>query len=549
MRLITGDECGLLKEFVPEIAHRKQGAGEVTKKSDIILPARFDIMQKINSHHGIQRVDPAERQTRERGIVSLTMLQDDNENDFQFASLRSNGSVQLWQGQRPELTKQNKNKFAHYQQLSVHAGDIFEQAKSSILDQVPVQPLAMECIKKSNRLVACDTHGTMVVLKPNNTTEQPSIVHHFAAFDNTPDNITLTYTKGKVMNRQLASAMVVHPDDGTAAIGGRERDVRLIDLETGKATWKAKNLPPDPQTLLQQPIWPSSLAFWGHNESRVLAAGTAWGQVRLYDVRMPPHQTTSILRRPKAYTPLESREHRITAICPVSDHHIVAGDTTGDLHALDRRYNFNGQEQRQQHVDSSTRSSTGRYVGPSGSIRQLIKHATLPILAAVGCDRILRTYDTNKQTNIDCVYLKQRLNCVLMCQEELLEDSEEADDIALAATVNDDGDMDQEDVVQDYVDSDDDDDSDDESDDGNQDVVDDKRNGKKRQQNANESSSDEGDDDDDEDSSDEEADQNEQEQSAATRSDSESSEEEEDDDNDDEQESSEDEAPRKRRRR
>jgi ribosome biogenesis protein NSA1 len=469
MRVLTGDECGLLKEFVPEIAHAKQQSSSSSDpKKDIVLPTHYDIMQKINTQHGIQRVALDEPQSRTRGVISLTMVHDDDDDDndkFTFAALRHNGSVQLWQGTKQARGDSNnnnhqKNKFAHYQPLAQPiSGNIFEtiQAKSAILDQVPATPLAMQCTqsKTDPRLVACDTHGHVVILKVEEEEKKSlSILHQFSALTNTPDNITLTYTKGNVLNRQFASAMALHSNNNTVAIGGRERDVRLLDLETGKATWKAKNLPPDPQTLLQQPIWPSAMTFWNTTSSTppLLAVGTAFGQVRLYDVRIPPHQTTSLLRRPIQYTPLEDagvHDHRITAICPISPFQIVAGDTTGDLHALDLRYNFHGQRANKQ-IDGA--ASTGRFVGPTGSIRQLVKHKTLPLLAVVGCDRMLRTYDTNKQKTIDCVYLKQRLNCVLLCSEERMDDEED--------DTKEDADVDQEDIVRDYVDSDDDEDDD-----------------------------------------------------------------------------------------
>ena len=73
---------------------------------------------------------------------------------------------------------------------------------------------------------------------------------------------------------------------------------------------------------------------------------------------------------------------------------------------------------------------------------------------------MLRVYDTKKRNQIDCVYLKQRLNCVLFhtnhiwdstadtgCSSDENEDDENLD--------LDDTDLDQDDVVQDYVDSDD----------------------------------------------------------------------------------------------
>ena len=486
MRFVTGDECGLLKEFVPEIAHRKLAKEDAAStKSDIVLPVHYDNIQKVNRQHGIQRVDPNESQTRAKGVVDMTLLSSgddlqENSKDnaaFSFASLRQNGCVEVWQTARGagEDSGTRKSKFAQYQRLSL-SGDVFEGTKkTSLISNVPVKPLALAAFgRATQRLLAADTHGNMVILKmpsANDAGNKPtSILQRFSAYDNTsPDNVTLTYTKGKIINTQLASAVAINPANAAqAAIGGRERDIRLMDLETCRPIWKAKNLPPDPQTLLQQPIWPSAMIFlqdrvgsqtMENSGSNLLAVGTAFGQVRLYDVRCQP--AASVIRRPVRYTPEASKflEHRITAICQTNPHQVVVGDTTGDLHALDMRYNFNGQHGNRQ-VDGT--SSLGRYAGPAGSIRQMVMHPTLPIMAVVGCDRMLRTYHTQTQKIIDCVYLKQRLNCVLACPEGQTEGFDE-DEVVGAGE----GDIDQDDVVEDYVNTSDEEEEDDsESDDG-----------------------------------------------------------------------------------
>lgn len=452
MRFLVGDECGLLKEYVPEIAHKKmakeaENQGKV--KPDIILPAHFDVA-KINNSYGIQRVDTQETQTRARGVIDMCFVGEETDAQFSYAALRANGSVELWHSK----TQENKKKFANHQRLSL-SGDVFEKAKkNSNIPKIPVKPLALANIGSKGRLCAADTQGNIVVLKTDNSEdiyEPVSVIQQLQSFQNTEDNINLTYTKGKMINRQLASAMTASSDK--LAVGGRERDVTILDLESGKRIWKAKNLPPDSQTLLQQPIWPSAMAFVNPKDSNLLAVGTAFGQLRLYDVRSSPSEC--VVRRPIRYTPERFVENRITALCQVSEHQVVVADTTGDIHALDLRKNLNGQRGNRQ-VDGS--SSLGRYVGPAGSIRQLVKHHRLPIMAAVGCDRMLRTYNTQTQNAIDCVYLKQRLNCVLVCKEGTTDDFAEDED-GYESMKDDDMGMDQEDVVKDYVDSSDEDDS------------------------------------------------------------------------------------------
>lgn len=107
----------------------------------------------------------------------------------------------------------------------------------------------------------------------------------------------------------------------------------------------------------------------------------------------------------------------------------------------------------------------GRLVGPGGAIRQLAVHPTLPYLACVGLDRKLWTWDVTRRKMVDCVYLKQKLNCVLFCEdaswdgmdgdseeEETVRDGEEME----AVGVKTDKGLAEEDDVEDYVDSEDD---------------------------------------------------------------------------------------------
>jgi ribosome biogenesis protein NSA1 len=173
-----------------------------------------------------------------------------------------------------------------------------------------------------------------------------------------------------------------------------------------------------------------------------MAVGTAYKQVRLYDVR-----ESSKTRRPTATTPEGLLEYRVMSLCQVDDYQLVVGDAVGDIYSLDIR-------SLGRNPKSAPNKNMGRYVGPAGSIRQMKKHPTLPRLAAVGLDRMLRIYDTNKRKLLDCVYLKQRLNSVLFDKDGAWElGGKEGDDVE--GGDEGDWDIDQDDVVEDYVDSED----------------------------------------------------------------------------------------------
>ena len=77
---------------------------------------------------------------------------------------------------------------------------------------------------------------------------------------NNPCNIgTLTYTKGTCANVDIATCLAINSSSSSSvgttphvAVGGRERGTCLVNVITGAIVWKAKNLPPDSQALLQR---------------------------------------------------------------------------------------------------------------------------------------------------------------------------------------------------------------------------------------------------------------------------------------------------------
>jgi ribosome biogenesis protein NSA1 len=198
------------------------------------------------------------------------------------------------------------------------------------------------------------------------------------------------------------------------------------------------------------------------DSTHLLATGTAYKQVRVYDVR-----TNSILRRPILHTPefdsekLNLFQHRLTSLCQIDSYSIVVGDAAGYIHTLDLRKIHHNAKGR------CMAASVGRFSGPAGSVRQIVKHQDSPMIACVGLDRMLRTYHVHNRKQLDCVYLRQRLNCVLFCGDGRWKspnvDKEEEDE-SEGLLLGDDDSLGEEDEVKDYIYSDDDDNDDDEDD-------------------------------------------------------------------------------------
>ena len=243
-------------------------------------------------------------------------------------------------------------------------------------------------------------------------------------------------------------------------------------------------MPPDPQTLLQQPMWTTALQFihsphnnsngsstnYDSNENKsytnLLASGTAYKQVQIYDIRTSSSSSTdsahnSITRRPVLHTPENLLQHRVTSLLQLPNtNHLVVADAIGDCHILDLRKFHSGKQcsyNKRKQTYAAQEIGLGRLVGPGGSIRQLAIHPTLPMVACVGLDRKLWTWDVNTKRMIDCVYLRQRLNCLLVCDDEGWDSTATGGDDEEGIIENGGGDWENEtDCVQDYVDSDDD---------------------------------------------------------------------------------------------
>lgn len=337
MRIITGDECGLLKEVIPELCRPPQtdGSGRPMnntpwgslQSSSAPRPSATTIQAAASSYGttndlngAIQRLEGAEdAQGRERGVVSMTFVPSDgggsssNGGDgggFNFATLRMNGSIELWSASRtfpPTDTNEdghskNNNEAnvtpARYQMLSStnvmqndeedgsgSGGSMEEEENEDLTNSVngrgingdkdngskgwyhnpPIRPMAMvsrysnfvpnndnttstdadEGNNNNHILAACDSVGNISLV--NAWECGKGVVHRYSAFfdDSSTNNnkyskeaAVLTYTKGQYKNTSLATCVGMDGRGERLAVGGRERGVRVLDLESGRLLWK-----------------------------------------------------------------------------------------------------------------------------------------------------------------------------------------------------------------------------------------------------------------------------------------------------------------------
>ena len=243
MRIITGDECGLLKEIIPELSR----PGEDGK-----------IMQQ-NVEMGVSRLGDAGKElnmNRTLGIVDLAFSQLDSSNEdvgkgsLSYCALRANGSVEKWEGFSPYESKEDRICGGTYK-MSQTISNVFERDESDkSSSEYHGKPIAMCSAHQyqtfsnknppNNIIACCSSTGRVSVIDTNNFSK--GIVAQYDAYSTgnraTPSKID--YTRGQFQNRDIATTMAMSADAQKIIIGGRERAATMLDVESGKNLWKVR---------------------------------------------------------------------------------------------------------------------------------------------------------------------------------------------------------------------------------------------------------------------------------------------------------------------
>ncbi|XP_060196268.1 uncharacterized protein LOC132625687 isoform X1 [Lycium barbarum] len=180
----------------------------------------------------------------------------------------------------------------------------------------------------------------------------------------------------------------VDADENYALFGGKGVEVNVWDLNQCAKIWTAKS-PAKNSLGIFTPTWFASATFLCKDDHRKFVAGMNSHQVRLYDI--------SAQRRP--VVSFDFRETPIKAVAvDVDGHTIYIGNGSGDLASFDIR----------------TGKLLGSFLGKcSGSIKSIVRHPELPVIASCGLDSYLRIWDVKSRQLLSAVFLKQHLSSVV----------------------------------------------------------------------------------------------------------------------------------------
>ncbi|XP_068117464.1 WD repeat-containing protein 74 [Hyperolius riggenbachi] len=180
--------------------------------------------------------------------------------------------------------------------------------------------------------------------------------------------------------------------------GGKENDLKIWDLQRAEEPiFRAKNLRND-WLDLRVPVWIRDIDFIPDSDKIVTC--TSYHQIRVYDPSSPK-------RRPV----LEALfgDDPLTALSITPDgRSVVVGNSHGNMGVFDLR---KGQ------LLCSLK-------GSAGSVRSIQCHKSMPVVASCGLDRFMRLHSLTDKKLLHKVYLKSRLNCLLLTSHDKWEEEE-----------------------------------------------------------------------------------------------------------------------------
>lgn len=353
-------------------------------------------------------------QSRAAGIRDLCWL--DSDGDTLFASAHNDGVVRTWEHSDDDGTDGEADDGGTGAGVGAGAGagagpepsprraHCIGQLSTLAKDE-GARPLKLTYLPQSDRMGLVDTSGGVRLFTPP--------MGDLGGAEGA-SGVPAAFQTGRPTE---AAQFFATGSTGLLALGGREADLQLWDVEQGTVAWKAKNVAHD-ELELRVPVWITAVDFLAEGGGHEMVTGTGHKHLRFYDARAG--------RQPVASA--DFGDYRVNALCAIgTGREVAAADTIGTVKVLDAR----------------TLKVRRNLTGPVGSVRCLASHRSEPVVAAVGLDRRLHIFDVRNGDSIAAVYLKQRMNTVLLGGGPLLRAEAGAGSRgAGAGDVSDEGDFD-----------------------------------------------------------------------------------------------------------
>lgn len=205
--------------------------------------------------------------------------------------------------------------------------------------------------------------------------------------------------------RDLSCLVAAPKQRHLVATAGKENDLQLWDVNRAfdsagaddGCVFRAKNVSND-KLELRVPVWVSGVAFQDGDDASKISVVSKHGHVRHYDTR-------SKQRRPVLSS--EWPDEAPTSCAALGPDKLVVGAGTGKLAMFDWRAP----------PSKSTGLMVQKYKGCVGSVRSLAVTATQGHFVSVGLDRYLRVYQADEAKPVHKVYMKSKLNCMMVSPE------------------------------------------------------------------------------------------------------------------------------------
>eukprot|EP00803_Ostreobium_quekettii_P011707 evm.model.scf_2179.2 EVM.evm.TU.scf_2179.2 scf_2179:8957-13401(+) len=181
----------------------------------------------------------------------------------------------------------------------------------------------------------------------------------------------------------------VDQEERLVAVGGEGSELRVWDLQAQRSLFEGR--PPKPHAAYNHvdAAYLTAMSFVPRTESKLVAVGTAFHKMRLYDLRVHG-------RRP--VFEMKWKEARITCLMPEpSGICIWLANGTGQIESLDLRKRV---------IDGSLKGQI------SGSVRALTAHPSRPLVASASLDRFIRIHHPVTRKLLLKKYVKYQLTGV-----------------------------------------------------------------------------------------------------------------------------------------